>query len=434
MRSGSLLALALSLPLAACGTSEPPPQAPAAPPPPPAPAEVAPPAAPDAGSEAKPAAQPSAAPSLPASSPGNELSLAMLRALRAEKGNFFLSGASLRGALGMAALGAKGKTLDEMAQALRVEADPAKNAGAAKAEASAWRAAAGKAELVIANRLWVERAFPLEKTFSTQAMDGYGAAAENVDFAKAADPSRQRINKWVSDTTKGKIKDLLPGGSITPLTRVVLTNAVYFKGSWQEPFKKAATKDEPFQTGSGAVSVPTMHRTGTMDYAANEEVELVQLPYADSDLALLVALPRSADKLAAIESEVSGGEVDAWGKSLAPREVALSLPRFSFSWGRSVKPELQDLGVKAAFSPEADFSGVSKAAKDLYVSDVFHKAFVQVDEAGTEAAAATGVVMAVRGLPPKPTVMKVDHPFLFFVRSTKTGEILFAGRVANPKG
>ncbi len=366
--------------------------------------------------------------------PANELALNLLQALKSEKGNVFFSSASVRSALGMTALGARGKTLDEMAEALHVSADPAKNVADASKESTAWKAAAGKAELAIANRLWVEKTFAPEAAFTTQASSGYGASAEGIDFMKAPEPGRVKINKWVSEKTKGKIPDLLPAGSIHDQTRLVLTNAVYFKGNWAEAFDKAQTKDEPFQAPSGAVNAPTMHRTSSMAYAENGKVGLVQLPYRDSDLALLVVLPKKADQLGTVESEISAGELDSWTKRLAPTRVALALPRFTFSWGRSIRPELERLGIKTAFSMEADFSGVSaKAGKNLFLSDVFHKAFVLVDEVGTEAAAATGAVVAVKSVQ-MTAVMKVDHPFLFFIRNGKTGDILFSGRVLNPKG
>src|SRR5262249_47290509 len=157
------------------------------------------------------------------------------------------------------------------------------------------------------------------------------------------------------------------------------------------------------------------------------DVTLVQLPYKESDLALLVALPRTAGRLEGLESEMSGGTIDAWAKSLSITKVILSLPKFTFSWGRSIRPELEQLGIKTAFSNQADFSGLSaKAGKNLFLSDVFHKAFVLVDEVGTEAAAATGAVVATKALQ-RQTVMNVDHPFLFFIRNTKTGDVLFSG-------
>jgi serine protease inhibitor len=369
--------------------------------------------------------------------PGNALTLAMLHGLKNEKGNYFFSATSLRGALGMTALGAKGGTLDEMSRALAIDPDPARNAAAAKAESAGWKSAAGKAELTIANRLWVDKTFALDKTFLAGAESGYGAGAAPVDFAKSPEPARAAINQWVEGATKGKIKDLLPGGSVTPVTRLVLTNAIYFKGSWADAFPKGATKDEAFHAEGRDLNAPTMHREGQMAYADTGRAKVVQLPYRDSDLAMLVVLPQRDDKLASLEADISRPDLETFTKSLSSHKVNLALPKFTFSWGRSVKSDLMALGMTSAFNDKADFTGIAPSTKDnsLYITDVFHKAFVLVDETGTEAAAATGVVMA-----PKAAIlgeviqMKVDRPFLFLVRNTKTGDVLFAGRVANPKG
>lgn len=418
--------------LVACVGDAPAPQSPSAPSAPPLASVTSPPAV----AVATPAEAPKVAPkaSYPASTPGNEFAMSMLRALHDEKGNLFFSGESLRGALGLTALGAKGQTLTEMTQTLHLDLDPAKNAANEKAELAAWKRAAGKAELVIANRLWVERRFALDNTFLGEAQSGYGAQAVPSDFVKAAEPSRLKINAWVSETTKGKIKDLLAGGSIDPQTRLVITNAVYFKGNWTTAFKKAATVDEAFQTDAGSVSVPTMHRTDSMSYAESDDVRLVELPYKDSDLTMLIALPK-AGQLGAVEAQVDGGHVDAWAKSLTSAKVTLSLPKFTFSWGRSVKPELKTLGIHAAFTDKADFSLLAVAKSEaLFVSDVVHKGVVLVDETGTEAAAATAVMVSpASAIMEEVVVLKVDHPFLFFVRNRKTGEVLFTGRVANPK-
>jgi serpin B len=382
------------------------------------------------------ASTPDVSPIVADGAPGNAVTFAMLHSLRNEKGNYFFSATSLRGALGMTALGAKGPTLDELAKSLSVDPDPAKNAAAAKADDAAWKSAAGKAELVIANRLWVDKAFTLDKTFLANADAGYGASAAPLDFAKTPDPSRKTINQWVETTTKGKIKDLLPGGSVTPLTRLVLTNAIYFKGTWSEAFQKAATKDEAFHADAGDVNVPTMHREAHMAYADTAKAKVVQLTYKDSDLAMLVVLPQRADQLGALESDISRSDLDTFTSGLSSHKVNLSLPKFTFSWGRSVKPDLQGMGINLAFTDKADFSGISPSSREpLSLSDVFHKAFVLVDETGTEAAAATGGVMTTRAARVEEVVqLKIDRPFLFFVRNTKTGDVLFAGRVANPKG
>jgi serpin B len=423
--------------LFACGGSEPPVLPPPTTTTPPAPVDTAsvataePTRTADAGAPEAPKAL-EAKVAFPPSTPLNELTMATMRALHGEKGNLFFSGASLRTALGMTQLGAKGATLDEMAKTLNVDPDPAKNVAAAKSEMAAWKAAAGKAELVIANRLWIDKTYALDKTFLGETQAGYGASAVTLDFAKAPDPSRTTINGWVSETTKGKIKDLLPAGSVSPLTRAVLTNAIYFKGSWTEAFDKKLTKDEPFQADAGSVTVPMMHRSSEIGYAETAEATVALLPYKDSSLEMVVVLPKDANQLGAFEASITGGQLDAWTKASHVVKVSLSMPRFTYAWGRSVKPELLSMGIKTAFTDNADFSALAKAP-GLAVSDVFHQAFVLVDETGTEAAAATGGVMVTRALV-RPVEMKLDRPFLFFVRNAKTGDVLFAGRLANPKG
>ena len=416
-------------------------QAPALPPPTtaqtPAPSPASKDAAPAAaGTSAGAKPDPAAAPAFATSAPGNEFSAKMFSALSGDKGNLFFSGESLRAALGMTALGAKGKTLDEMARALGEDPDPAKNVAAAKAEMEAWKRAAGRAELSIANRLFVANGYPIDRGFLSEAEAGYGAAAAPTDFAGAPEPSRLAINGWVEGATKGKIKDLLPSGSVTPLTRLVLTNAIYFKGSWATAFPKSATTDAPFRTDAGTTNVPTMHRIDRLKYGESDDVRVAELPYKDSELTMLVALPQRPELLGAIEEHLSGGQIDAWAKSTHDAKVDLAMPKFTFTWGRSVKPELEALGMRTAFGASADFSAMSAPkGEPLYVSDVFHKAFVLVDETGTEAAAATGVAVAVRAVAVEQVVaLKLDRPFLFFVRNGKTGEVLFGGRVANPKG
>ena len=432
MKTTFLGCLAGLVAIVACGGDSTPPPAPPMPPET-ATASAASPATAEATATTAPPAP--AKPTYPPSTAVNELTLSMLRALRSEKGNVFFSGASIRDALGMTALGAKGKTLDELVKTLAVDPDPAKNAAAAKAERAAWTKAAGKATLKIADRLWLQKSFTIEQPFTQAAASGYGASAATIDFLKP-DPARATINGWVAGQTQNRIKDLLPPGSITDLTRVVVSDAIYFKGTWATQFAKADTKNEPFHAAAGTKNVATMHRTGGMSYAENDEVQLVSLPYKDSDLTLLVALPKNAGDLDAMLGEVSGGEVAAWTKSLGAAHVALSLPKFTYSWGRSIKPELASLGVKTAFDADAaDFSGIAKPKtpdQKLYLSDVFHKAFVLVDEAGTEAAAATAGVINLPNAVMRTVVMNVDHPFLFFVENGKTGDVLFAGRVSDP--
>ncbi len=353
-------------------------------------------------------------------------------ALDKESGNLCFSGSSIRTALGMAALGARTETLAEFVDVLGIDADPSKNAADAKDEAARWRNAARAAELTVANRLWVEADYPLVQAFVRQSQDGYGAPATPLDFAGAPEASRDQINRWVSQATKGKISDLLPGGAIEPVTRLVLTNAVYFKGFWATPFDPFDTSAARFHTPDGPKNVQMMNLTDSMGYGRDGANQLVELPYRDSDLAMLIVL---GDAAAATSGPAlpSQGVFETWRKALATQPVMLSLPCFTISWKGSVKPELRAMGLNRAFDPDtADLSGISSSKGRLFVSDVFHSASVTVDETGTEAVAATGVTIRVTSKRVADIVVNVDHPFLFFLVNRKTGDILFAGRVTDP--
>lgn len=416
--------------LAACGSERAPQPTP---PMPVAPAEPAPPPAVDA---AAPDAAAPAAPEATMPKGPDAFTFRLYAALGAKKGNLFYSGTSLSSALGMTTLGAKGETKKEFDETLGLPADEAAHVAQAKAEAAAWKASAGKSELAIANRVWVDKKSVLEPAFVKSAEAGYGASAENVDFVGASEASRLKVNAWVEKATKTRIKDLLPKGSVTPDTRLVLTNAVYFKGSWADAFPKKATQDDTFHAGDagGDVKVPFMNRSGSYKSAEVDGTQVLELPYKDSDLGMIVILPKDGE-LAKVEQRLASGGFDGLVAPLAQGKVAVSLPKFSFTWGGSVKTELQGLGLKTAFSMAADLSGLRKPTNEppLFVSDVFHKAFVQVDETGTEAAAATGVVVATRAMAQE-KAFKADHPFVFAIRDAKTGRVLFVGRVANPKG
>lgn len=358
------------------------------------------------------------------------LSAQLLRAFNAQRSNVFFSAASLRAALGMAALGARGRTLAQVGHALELSADPKQNAEAAAQERAAWRRAAGQAELSIANRLWIDKSFALRDSFIDLCRRGYDATAGRVDFVHAPGASRTAINHWVSGATRGRISDLLPPGSIDQTTRLVVTDAIYFKGTWAKAFPKAATQPQIFHALAGKKRVPMMHLKAKFGYAETGDVQLVELPYRQSHLSLLIALPKPNRSLAAVVKKLSRAEIDNWSKSVRPTQIALALPKFRLSWGRSVKPALETLGVRAAFDSKlADFSGAARGP--LFVGDVFQKAFIVVDEAGTEAAAASGATMRLRALVLSRAV-NVNRPFLFFIRAGKDGPLLFAGSVVDP--
>lgn len=427
MRTFLPLGLLLLLPLAAGCSKEQPPVPPSAPPP--APVDVAPPPAPAEGAGTGEAAKPEpAAPQGP-----DAFTYRAFGALSSTKGNLVLSGVSMERALGMLELGAKGTTKEELDRVLGLPSDASAHVAEAKADTAAWKTSAGKAELAIANRVWVDKRSTLEPAFAKSAEEAYGASGQNVDFVKAAEPSRKTINTWVAKNTKDRVKDLLPEGSVDESTRLVLTNAVYFKGSWADAFPKKATAEGTFHAEGGDVKHPFMHRKGQYRTAEVNGTQILELPYKDSELAMVILLPK-ANGLAALERSVAEGGLDAFVSPLAPAEIKVALPKFTFTWGRSVKPELTAIGLGTMFSSDADLSGLRKPTDEppLAVSDVFHKAFIQVDETGTEAAAATGVVVAQRAIMDEKK-FEADRPFLFAIRSTKTGRVLFLGRLAKPE-
>lgn len=384
----------------------------------------------------------SAAPSTASSAGANDFAFATYGALKGKSGNLFLSPPSLRQALGVAYLGARGSTASEISAVLHLDTDRGRAAAQAKDEINGWQSARGASQLAIANRLWGDQRFSMADDFLQKSRDAYGSPVERVDFAHAPGPARVTINDWVAKQTNDKIKDLLPPPSVTADTRLVITNAIWFKGTWAVTFDKTATRDEPFSVDPRTkVSAPTMHQTSTFSYAAvpNAGLKVLEMPYGKSDLAMDILLPDSAGGLSKVEEQLSAGAFATWTSSLAQKKVVVSLPKFTFTWGGSVKPELSKLGMRTAFTESAaDFTGIAPpqaAGGNLYISDVVHKAFVAVDEEGTEAAAATGVVFAreLAAIEPPPERFTADHPFVFVIRDVKRGNVLFIGRVTNPK-
>jgi serpin B len=360
--------------------------------------------------------------------------------LRRAPGNLMVSGTSVRQPLALTAVGARGETARELNAALEIPADATKAAAAAKAEAAAWQEARGKSELVVANRLWSDKTFTVKDDFKDAAASAFGAGVEPVDFAHAPDVARRTINAWVAEKTANKIPDLLAEGAVDRRARLVVTNAVYFKGRWSSPFPKDATKDEPWKAAANrTVDVPTMHTTAQLQLGQVGKAKVLGLRYDGSQLAMIVVLPDDVAGLAKLEESLSPETFESWTKALSGQRVAVSLPRFAFKWGGPLDTQLQELGMRTAFSGKADFSGIADASSNerLQISRVVQKTWVSVDENGTEAAAASGGTMMVTSANMGPIAeFKADHPFLFFVydaRPGKGGRILFAGRVTDPK-
>lgn len=354
--------------------------------------------------------------------------------------NLFFSPSSISTALAMTSAGARGATAEEMAKVLHFGLPPDRlhPAFAALNAAEGGNAAGRGYELSVANRLWGQKGFHFLPEFLAITRKDYGAELAVVDFKTQAEASRTAINEWVEQQTKGKIKDLIPPRVIDDLTRLVLTNAIYFKGMWATPFNKKATKDAPFfMTPGREIVVPLMTRRGQYEYLEADGMKLLELPYGKGkDLSMLIFLPDAKDGLSNLEPKLTQEQVDKWIAGLRMREVEVFLPRFRVEAQFQLGKLLQAMGMSLAFDPErADFSGMS-TDDDLAITEVIHKAFVDVNEEGTEAAAATAVVVGVRSAAPPsdPAVFRADHPFAFLIRDNRNGSILFLGRLVNPKG
>ena len=368
------------------------------------------------------------------------LAFNLYQVLKDTDGNLFYSPYSISEALAMTYGGARGETEQQMQAALQFKLPqdrlhPAFNSldielskrgqGARGADDQGFR-------LHVVNAIWGQQGFKFTQQYLDLLAQNYGAGLRIVDYIKDAEKSRQTINQWVSDQTENRIKDLLPQGSIDSLTRLVLTNAIYFNAAWQSQFQKNATADGQFTLLNGnKVSVPMMRQMHTFGYTEGTDYQAVELPYDGNELSMVILLPK-ADRFKAFEAALKAQQVKDIVQNLKSSEVDLTMPRFKVESQFSLKKALASLGMPIAFSAsEADFSGMD-GLKDLYISDVVHKAYVNVDENGTEAAAATGVVVGTTSMPAKTYQVTLDHPFIFFIRDIQTGAILFLGRVASP--
>jgi len=363
----------------------------------------------------------------------------LYQALKGKEGNLFYSPYSISMALAMTYAGARNETAEQMADTLQFMLEqerlhPAFNWLDAEL-ASRGEGAAGKDgegfRLNIVNAIWGQKDYTFLSDFLDVLAENYGAGLRILDFITETEASRLAINQWVSDQTEGRIEDLIPQGAIDALTRLVLTNAIYFNAAWEYPFDEDMTADGPFYLlDGGQVSVPMMKQTEAFGYTEGEGYQAVELQYDGNELSMVILLPE-AGQFQASEEGLQAQQVCDIISSLQPAQVTLTMPRFEFDSEFSLKDTLAEMGMPIAFSCEADFSGMT-GNRELFVSDVVHKAFVAVDEAGTEAAAATAVIMPGSAEPEPPVEVTIDHPFIFLIRDIETGAILFVGRVLNP--
>ena len=370
----------------------------------------------------------------------------MYEELRQRPGNLFFSPFGVRAVIGMAEAGAKDETASQMKEALRISSsDETLHVDFAKISQRLNAAGVGGYEMEIANSLWCQDGAPLQARFLDLITRHYGGGAGLLDFRHAAGAARETVNQWVEDKTRKKIRELIPPGSIDAETRLVLANAAYFKGKWVLQFGRTATRDEPFcLEGGGTVQAPLMRQEVPTLYLQAAGYQAVDLRYRGVDLSMLVLLPDRKDGLRDLERKLSTRMLNQCvARTKNTGNVKLFLPRFKISWGAfNLNDQLMTLGMPVAFTRfQADFSGINghepPAEHSLFISDVLHKAFVEVNEEGTEAAAASAMQLeaatASPGFEPLPTpVFRADHPFLFAIRDWKTNAILFLGRITDP--
>jgi serpin B len=352
-----------------------------------------------------------------------------------EEGNIFFSPYSISTALAMTYEGARGQTAREIQSVFHFPESESARRTSFLAIHNQLNRPSAEYKLHTANALWIEKDYQLLEEYTGAIESYYGGKATNLDFVSQAENARLTINSWVEEKTNDKIKELFKPGSINQLTRLVITNAIYFKGTWAKQFDEEETKEEDFRiTPDSAIKVPMMRLAGEdarFNYTENENLQVLEMIYEGGDLSMLVLLPKD-DDIKALEDSLTLENLQLWRDELAGQRVDVYMPKFTFTREYSLNDDLRKMGMPLAFEADkADFSGID-GTKELFIHTIVHKAFVEVNEEGTEAAAATGVVVGITSMPPPPPVFRADHPFIFMIQQRETGNILFLGRVSNP--
>ncbi|MFZ2147453.1 MAG: serpin family protein [Sedimentisphaerales bacterium] len=379
----------------------------------------------------------------------NKFALELYAKLRGKEGNLFFSPYSISTALALTYAGARGQTEAQMARVLHfpIITKPGTELSSTlipdrQQFASMFaeiikdlndKGKKGGYELRIANALWGQKGYGFLEEFLELIKTNYDGRLNEVDFIRATETARKTINVWVGKQTNDKIKNLIQKGVLDSMTRLVLTNAIYFKGNWARQFKEDRTKEAPFTLIDGRkLDVEMMNQTGQFSYMETEDFQALELPYVDDELSMIILLPKEFDGLDELEKTLTVENLSKWLGVLRKLEVIVSVPRFRMTGQFGLASVLESMGMIDAFSPDADFSGMN-GKKDLFISAVIHKAYVDVNEEGTEAAAATAVTMKLTSVgPTRIPVFCADHPFLFLIRDNHSGSILFIGRVMKP--
>jgi serpin B len=370
----------------------------------------------------------------------NAFAVALYGQLRSQDGNLFFSPESISTALAMTYAGARGDTASEMAKTMHFTLPPERLHPAMGALLADLNAPHKGYQLRVADALWAQRDYVFRDDFLKLNKSDYGAGFNQVDFKGATEAARLTINQWVEQKTENKITNLLQPGVLNSSTKMVLTNAIYFKGDWQTPFVKTWTEDDDFHLSPAKnVKAPLMHLNEGFDYFDGGTFQALAIPYESGDLSMIVFLPKEIGGLPALEKSLTASNMKLWLDKLQwVHEVILTLPKFKMTRQIGLAGTLAAMGMPSAFDDNAaDFSGMT-GKRELFISAVIHKAYINVDEQGTEAAAATAVVMEKamamppRFQPPPPPVFRADHPFIFLIRDNRSGGILFMGRVTDP--
>ncbi len=350
-----------------------------------------------------------------------------------ENTNIFFSPYSISTALAMTYEGARGQTAEEMQSVLHFPENPDVRRPAFARIHNDINSRDKEYQLSTANALWAQKDYQFLDEYFNITEKYYGGKVTNLDFIKETEKSRVTINKWVEVQTNDKIKDLIPPGVLDSMTRLVLTNAIYFKGAWVLQFDKSKTRETDFRVSpTSTVKAQMMSLTGEkakFNYAETEDLQILEMPYDGEDLSMLVLLPKE-DTLDKLEQSLNEEKLNEWRNMLQERKIDVYMPRFKFETKYFMVQCLAEMGMPTAFSIQADFSGMT-GKEDLYISQVIHQAFVEVNEEGTEAAAATAVVMKMNSAEFS-TMFKADHPFIFIIQQKETGNILFLGKVMDP--
>ena len=355
--------------------------------------------------------------------------------LKNKEGNLFFSPYSISIALAMTYAGARGKTQKEMARVLHFTTQPHSSFLKLQSKFDTIQDR-GYIKLSIANSLWVQKEYHFLDSFLELNKKYYSAGLNFVDFALETEKARKTINTWVENKTQQKIKELIKPNMLNISTRLVLCNAIYFKGNWLNSFDKKRTMDADFYTSSNTtIKVPMMSQNSKFRFKNFGSFSAIELPYKGDDLSMVVFLPKKINGLARFERRLTNSNVKNWISRLYyshKSKIQVNLPKFKTTSEFELSDTLGSMGMKSAFSSSADFSGMN-GKKDLFIGEVIHKAFVDVNEEGTEAAAATAVTMLLKGFSrKKQLIFQADHPFVFMIRENKTGTVLFVGRIANP--